>query len=191
MLDEKDIELLRNIIKDTVDKTITDMLSKPLPSVETKVSIESEQPKKRGRPPKVKKVVKKKKVAKKTIDKLEDEDIIEQSAPPNRVRVASKNPRRAHGNPKGAQARIEPMDNRPRPNLFLKSDVAKQFKSDSSVDKKLWGKNEPSVRRRIADLVEVSCSICGDFYEIPSSLVLMDPETRKVSFTCDGCIRGK
>lgn len=182
MLDEKDIELLRNLIKDTVDKTVTEMMSKPLPSVETVASVESELPKKRGRPPK------------KKVDKPEEVDIIEepvQQESPRRVRRIGEvnNPRRKHGNPKGAQARIEPMNNKNRPNLFLKSDIAKQFKGDTNIDKKLWGSNEPSVRRQVADLVEVPCRVCGDYYEIPSSLVLMDVETHEVSFTCDNCIR--
>ena len=88
------------------------------------------------------------------------------------------------------QCRTEPMKIvKNRPNLFLNSVESKLHKSDSKIDKLLFGDQEPAPRRSTVKMLDVQCKICGNRYTISPSLLFKDPESNDFSYICDNCIR--
>lgn len=106
--------------------------------------------------------------------------------------VKQKSTERVRGSQKGKQCRVEPMNiPRVRPNLFLKSDIAKSCKNDTKVDKLLNAGNTITERRPAARLYEVACKVCGGINTVSESMIMEDPDTGDFYYVCDSCIRSK
>jgi formylmethanofuran dehydrogenase subunit E len=85
----------------------------------------------------------------------------------------------------GTKARTERIATGPRPNAFLKSDIAQSHKKDSEIDAKLWQGRQPTPRGdRVSDTIEVECYVCGEPVIISSSVSV--PEGR---VKCNDCTR--
>jgi len=152
----------------------------------------------RSNPRKVKKVVKSKKTAVKRVrspkatpqtvenniaDKPTVISLVNQSA---KISQSGDSPRRGE---KGKQCRSEPFSVIPnRPNLFLKDPIAKSFKQDVLIDKKLSGNISPTPRRSTVQLYEVACNVCGSVHQVTDGMFMIDEDTKEVRYRCDNCI---
>jgi hypothetical protein len=58
-----------------------------------------------------------------------------------------------------------------KPNKFDAMSERNMHKSDTEIDKKLWGKNTPSDRGRPSSMISVRCRVCGQNQEVSSALV--------------------
>jgi len=178
MLDEKDLEMIKQMIVSTLSA-----VSQPCPS---------EKPKKARKPYKkrVKKTLK--------VDKTRKKPIIEETPEPvkgqPRIRKVGRvmnQTGEVHGK-HGKQCRTESFDtSAKRSNNFLKMAEAKMFKNDTVIDKKLSGNNQITPRRTDAELWEVCCQKCGRAHIVSPSTVMIDPDDGSVLFTCDSCIIGR
>jgi len=57
-----------------------------------------------------------------------------------------------------------------KPNRFDEMAERSMHKSDSKVDKLLWGDNKPSARRQDSGLVNVKCRVCGKTEQVNGAL---------------------
>jgi len=57
-----------------------------------------------------------------------------------------------------------------KPNRFDEMSERDMHKSDSKVDKLLWGDNKPSARRQESGLVEARCRVCGKTEKVNGAL---------------------
>jgi len=58
-----------------------------------------------------------------------------------------------------------------KPNKFDTMSERNMHKSDTEIDKKLWGNNRPSDRARPSSMMSVRCRVCGTNQEVSSALV--------------------
>jgi hypothetical protein len=99
---------------------------------------------------------------------------------------------KVRGSQKGRQCRTEPMNiPKVRPNLFIKSAIAKSCKNDTKTDRLLHADREPTERRPTAQLYEVKCTVCGNIDVVSENMIMADPDTGDITYTCDNCIRNK
>jgi hypothetical protein len=171
MLEEKDLEMIKQMIVSTL-------------------SAVAEKPKKPRKP------YKKRVKTTSKVDKPSKRVIIQEPVKvlPNQPRIRKmgrgtgtvETVRGKHGNQCRTES-FQPVDN--RPNDFLKMAEAKMFKNDTIIDKKLSGKNVPVPRRLETELWDVDCQKCGRSSIVSPSMVMQDPDTHEILFTCDDCIR--
>ena len=171
-LDDKDLEQIKQIIADTVKAVFTTTI----PIKKPRKPYKKREPKAVVQPP---------------IDIQPKSAIIQ---PQGRIRRIGQNTQTSQvvkgGSNKGKQCRTEPVNlTKNRPNLFIQSSDANLFKSDIAIDKKLSGKNVPTPRRQEAEMWEIECKICHRLYIVSPSILMVDPETQEVAYTCDNCIR--
>lgn len=69
-----------------------------------------------------------------------------------------------------------------KPNKFDEMSERNMHKSDTNIDKKLWGNNRPTGRSRTNSMVNARCRVCGKSQEVSAALVA-DPERYK----CNKC----
>lgn len=202
MLDEKDIELLTQVI----DKVVT-------------AKLEAVKPVKKPRKPYTRKpkVTPVDTIESHGIDfEVEREQLAQEEAvtptekvKPTIVKLRTKvvdengDVRRGSEASKGhntIQARVEPFVVKPRPNLFQDPKTwvgaaAKEYersgeaRKDKRLDKILVGDNQPVQRRGEAVQAEVECVTCGKTYIVPIDTVLPDHDDGTVRYICDNCIR--
>jgi hypothetical protein len=73
-----------------------------------------------------------------------------------------------------------------RPNLFEKMPEFNSHKSDTKIDKKLWGKNKPTPRRPKSERMEIKCSCCPKMCKVlPQEIMPGSP------YRCNDCIVGR
>jgi len=171
MLEAQDLEMIKQMIVESVSAAV----KPPTKRKYTKKKLSSKTAKKLDKPPK--------------------RVIMEEAVPaPGQPRIRKvgriMNQTQEVRGKHGKQCRTEsfqPIEN--RPNNFLKTAEAKMFKNDSAIDKKLWGKNQPVPRRSETELWEVDCQVCHRPTVVSPSMVMEDPDTHEIIFTCDHCIR--
>ena len=61
--------------------------------------------------------------------------------------------------------------NSSKPNKFDSMGERNMHKSDTEIDKKLWGNNKPSDRGRPSSMISVRCRVCGKNEDVSSGLV--------------------
>lgn len=74
-------------------------------------------------------------------------------------------------------------------NRFDKMRERNSERQDVEIDRKLWGKRQPSERSPQYEPVEAQCIGCNLWFDVNPGLVMIDPDTREPSFTCNNCSR--
>ncbi len=79
-------------------------------------------------------------------------------------------------------------ENKERPNLFFEKKWNQLHKKDSRIDKQLWGENISEERGVRIPTIEVACNRCNNIYNVSPALLISDPSTHEVRYTCDNCL---
>jgi len=135
--------------------------------------------------------------SKKRLDKADsDTSISKRRQRPRRVAESAESsaddtPRRGQQQKKQLRrhhAAREAIDlNKPRKNKFLEMQEASMHKRDTHEFDKKVNVYEPTPRMGRTSLMEVTCSGCKNIFDVSPDVVYRDPDTGKVSFTCNDC----
>jgi len=71
---------------------------------------------------------------------------------------------------KGRKKRSAPKT-KEKPNKFDQMSERNMHKSDTAIDKKLWGNNRPSDRGRPSEIVNARCRVCGKTETVSAALI--------------------
>jgi len=93
---------------------------------------------------------------------------------------------RSSGRPSGRQTRNESLQTGPRENQFNQMSEKHSYKSDTEIDKKLIGGNQPTQRRDKVKYIEVECSRCKYWYDVLPNEVYRDGNGI-LQYICDDC----
>lgn len=72
-------------------------------------------------------------------------------------------------------------------NKFLTMKERNAKKSDTKIDKKLWGENTATERPETYEPIEVQCKECDLWFDVNPSMLMVDPDTKDYNFTCNNC----
>ena len=122
---------------------------------------------------------------KKAVDESPQEDIVVEEKPVRKRRVQQLT------SDDTTTAKLAPVTQsfqkiKNRPNLFLKSAVAKLHKEDSKIDKKLRGDNELEPRGRRVATITVQCNVCGKSENVSPKVVHSAPH-EGLKYVCNNC----
>jgi len=134
----------------------------------------------------------KRKISKKRPQKIpQKQRVVEEveTQTPKRVRkIRSEEEQQIPGISKGSACVTESIKKGKRINQFDKLDIAHLHKTDTKIDKKLIGENEPTPRTKTR-LVSVKCRVCDKVCKISPKLVYR--EDGELVYTCDKCLTHK
>jgi len=182
---------LGSLIAQTVAAALNSHKTQENTPVNTETTVEAPQPKKRGRPKKVVEAPTPIVETTEVDDSESEEEILDLTRPPTkktRANIIDRTNNSGQQRKGTKQARSEPLGK--FKNDFVKLGLDKKCQADISIDKKLWGNNQPEERNR-ASMCKINCNRCGNESIVAMSLVFKNPDDNSWNYICSACTGAK